>query len=436
MRLDSPLLRAAALFLLWALLGANYLTNFAGIAEQATFEHWQINGQARVLGGIHADRTGIEKDGAHMGKVWPVALGPTDWAGEETAVETYRIFADPDPDESVVFEKYRSQYGLHEVGYSALSRWFGLDTLRELQVLPAMLTAATVVLLFAAFLRIYGIGFSTLFLLTLACAPLFLTMARNLYWSPFLLLLPALAAAWMYQSTNSTKRRWLLGLVWAAMLIKCLSNYEYITTVTLLACSTFLVGPLFADPVYGRPDYRGAAAVFAACVAAFIVAFLVHAVSRGDGLLDGIRALYLEDVARRTYGDASAYSGEAAESMRASPLDVLRIYLFEYPGRRTMIVPGKAFLAMIAFCVAGLAVRLARRERLARRDAWMLLAYFSVPASWYVLAKGHSYTQTHINFVLWFIGFMPALVYVAGSTALAIAKTFWVPDTTPRNHGR
>ena len=417
----APATRWLGWALLWALLSANYLTNFAGIAEQSTFEHWQTNGQARVLGGIYADRMGIDKDGANLGKLWPESKGPTDWTDEDSDAETYRIFADSDPHERVLYERYRSQYGLHEVAYSALSRWLGLDTLGQLQAASAMLTAAVVVLLFAVFLDIYGRGYATLFLLTMACAPLFLTMARNLYWSPFLLLLPGLAAAWLQRSHSPRRRLWLLAAVWIAMLLKCLSNYEYITTVTLFACAPPLLGPLFADPDRGKPQYRWAAAVFAACVLAFLVAFLIHAASRGDNLLDGIRNIYLDDIARRTYGNPTAYRGETAESLRASPLDVLRIYLFDYPGKRTMIVPGKAFLAMIAFCLAGLCVRFALKDRLARRDAWMLAASFAMPVSWYVLAKGHAYTQTHINFVLWFIGFMPALIYV---TLVTLAQLF------------
>lgn len=418
----QPAVRFLGWAMLWALLSANYLTNFAGITDQATFKHWQTNGQARVLGGIYADRVGIEKDGAHLGKLWPVAKGSTDWTGEDSSAETYRIFANPDRREAVLYEHYRSQYGLHEVGYSALSRWLSLDTLAELQAVPAMLTAIVVLMLFAAFLDIYGRGYAALFLLTMACAPLVMTMARNLYWSPFLLLLPGLAATWMQCSRSTRRRLWLLFAVWAAMLLKCLSNYEYITTVTLFACAPLLLGPLFADPDRGAPQYRWAAAVFAACVMAFLVAFLVHADSRGNGLLDGIRTMYLDDIARRTYGDPAAYQGETAESLRASPFDVLKIYLFDYPGKRTMMVPGKMFLAMIAFCIAGLGARFAMNDRLARRDTWMLAVSFAMPVSWYVLAKGHSFTQTHINFVLWFIGFMPALVYVTLTTCIQLAR--------------
>ena len=419
---NSNVLRWLGLAALCLLLAANYFTNFAGLVEESTFRNWQQNGQARVLGGIHADRVGIDKDGTHMGKLWPVARGGTDWTGVDSSDETYRIFANPDPSEPILFEHYRQQYGLHAAIYSALSRHLGLQTLEALQAVTAILTAFMVTMLFAVLLRVYNPWLAGLFLLTFACAPLFVAMARNLYWSPFLLLLPTVASAWMYLARSRNRRLAFLGLVWIAMLLKCLSNYEYITSVTLLACAVFLVAPMFDDPVSGRPDFRGAAVVFAACVLAFAFAFVIHASSRGDGLLDGIRTMLVEDVLRRTYGDASSFSGETAESLLASPWDVLKIYLFDYPGKRTMLVPGKAFLAMIGLCVVGLGTRLVVGERTARRDAWAFLVFFSVPVSWFVLAKGHSYTQTHINFVLWFIGFMPALLFVTGNTTFQLIR--------------
>ena len=410
-------LRLLPFLALVALLTINFKLNAFGIAEDATFERWQLNGQARLLGGIYADVAGLDKGGAHMGKIWPLDGPPPDWADESTSDQTYALYAGLPHQTPVHFEQYRAQYGAHQVVYSWLARHLGMREVSALQFVPSILTALVLAWLAAKYRRHYGWPFATVFLLSLACAPLFLTMAKNLYWSPFLLLLPALMAAFAYEANDRRLKAMFLALLGGAMLLKCLSNYEYITSVTVLAASIFLVGPLFKDPERGQPQYGWAAAVFAVCIAAFAVAFLVHAGSRGDTLAEGVRTIYVEDIARRTYGDAGAFGGETGDSLRASPMDVLKIYLLDYPGKRTMILPGKAFLAMIAFCILGLVLRLALRRPNARRDAATLVVFLAVPVSWFVLAKGHSYTQTHINFVLWFIGFMPALLFVTGSTA-------------------
>jgi uncharacterized membrane protein YqaE (UPF0057 family) len=165
-----------------------------------------------------------------------------------------------------------------------------------------------------------------------------------------------------------------------------------------------------------------AAMVMAVCVAGFVVAFLIHAGARGDTIIDGIRSMYEQDIARRTYGDASRFTGEAAESLRASPLDVFRIYLFDWPERRRMVIPGKLFLVMLAVALAGLAWMFASRRPERFRNFWLLSVYTFVPFSWFLFAKGHSYTQSHINFVLLYIGFLPALVYVVMDVVVMAVK--------------
>jgi hypothetical protein len=408
------LLRLATFLVLSTVLAANFKTNFLGIAEVSIFQHWQLNGQARVLGGIHADESGMDKHGANMGKVAPPSSIPVDWDSEETVPATLQLFQDHDAQEPFDFEFYRAQFGLQEVFYSWLSRSFGLDTLSKLQYVPAVLTAMVLTALFLLYRRHYNTLFAILFLICLGCAPYFLSMAKNLYWNPWLMLAPALAAAFLYGARTQQGKVLLICLVGILMMLKCLSNYEYITSVTLLACSIFLVAPLFRDPA-ADPQWKMAAAVFGVCVAAFLAAFLIHASTRGDTLLAGIQNIYVEDIARRTFGDPTTFAGETRESLQASIWDVLKIYFFEYPGRRTMIVPGKLFLGMIALSVLGIGYKLLVCHPLAKRDAYVFVVFLSVPMSWFVLAKGHSFTQTHINFVLWYIGFMPALLLVTGS---------------------
>lgn len=414
---------AFGFLILIVMLAANYLTNFLGIAESAIFDGWQLNGQARVVGGILADEIDIDKQGAHLGKVALRTSAPIDWNDESTAPESIRLF-DEHVSESIQFEHYRAQFGLQEIAYSFLNRTLGLDTLVRLQIVPAILTALVVVGLFFMYRRLYNGLFATLFLLSLACAPYFLSMARNVYWNPWLMLAPALAAAFLYRANSDRARLAWLGLVGILMMLKCLSNYEYLTSVTVLACSVFIVAPLFTDPK-AKPDWKWAMAVFVICIAGFAAAFLIHASVRGDTILAGMRNIYVEDIARRTFGDPGLFVDETRESLQASVWDVLRIYFFEYPGRRTMIVPGKVFLGLFAVCLVGIAWRLATRHPLARRDAWMFVTFLAVPLSWFIAAKGHSYTQTHINFVLWYIGFMPALLFIAWKMLRELVRAAW-----------
>lgn len=418
---DLPLGKLASLFLIWATLTLNFQTNLLGIAQDEIFASWQLNGQSRVLGRIMAERDGLDLQGAGLVYVYNPdrlkAPEPDLMPDQIKMQETYRLYeqsvADPT---AVIVQPYRAQYGLHAGVMAAFGKNASLEAL---QLVTAGLTALVLVLLTQAYLRAFDRRFALLFMLCLTIAPYFLTMARNLYWSPYLLLLPALLAAWFYHDRAARQRQWMwLALIAAAVFLKSASNYEYLTTVTLLACAVFVVAPTFRGE---RPDLGTAARIFVACVVGFIAALLLHAGARGDTLIEGLQSIWNEDIARRTYGDpALQVQTEARASLEASPFDVLRIYLYEaYPGRRTMIMPGKIFLALIALSLVGIALKGILRHPHFQRDLMTFGMFFAVPVSWLVFAKGHAYTQTHINFVLWYLGFMPALLYISWSTLTA-----------------
>lgn len=413
--------KLVSLVLIWLALTLNFQTNLLGIAQEEIFATWQLNGQSRVLGRIIAERDGLDLQGAGMGYVYkPEQLNApnTNLKPDQIRMkETYRVYEQGITDPStVIVQPYRAQYGLH----AGIMATFGQNaSLQTLQLVTAGLTALVLVLLTQEYLCAFDRRFAILFILCLAIAPYFLSMARNLYWSPYLLLLPALLAAWFYRDRAALRRRWMwLALIGAAVFLKSASNYEYLTSVTLMACAVFIVAPTFRGE---RPDLGTAARVFVACVAGFAVALLLHAGARSDTVIEGLRAIWVEDIARRTYGDPALQTqAEARASLEASPLDVLRIYLYEaYPGKRTMIMPGKIFLALIALSLGGIALKGALRHPHFQRDFVTFAMFFAVPASWFIFAKGHAYTQTHINFVLWYLGFMPALLYVSWSTLTA-----------------
>lgn len=413
--------KLASLVLIWIALVLNFQTNFFGIAQDVLFSTWQLNGQSRILGRIIAEREGLDLQNAGMAYVYSPEQLNSPKAGltlEQLKMqETYRLYAQGVTDPTAVLvQPYRAQYGLHAGLMAVLGKNASLEAL---QVVTAGLTALVLVLLTQAYWRAFDRRFAILFMFCLAIAPYFLTMARNLYWSPYLLLLPALLAAWFYHDRAARQRQWMwLALIAAAVFLKSASNYEYLTTVTLLACAVFVVAPTFRGE---RPALGTAARIFVACVVGFIAALLLHAGARGDTLIEGLQSIWSEDIARRTYGDpALQVQTEARASLEASPFDVLRIYLYEaYPGRRTMIMPGKIFLALIALSLVGITLKGILRHPHFQRDLVTFGMFFAVPVSWFVFAKGHAYTQTHINFVLWYLGFMPALLYVSWSTLTA-----------------
>jgi len=407
---------------LFVVISISFQVNFLHVAPEDFFSDFQLNGQARVLGGLIADEHGIDKQGGNLGKVYTKPGEFEEYNEAYTIKETYQIFQEFPAVEPVYIEPYNSQYGLQEIVYSFLHRNLGFSQLNQLQSLVSVITSLTVVLLFALYRKIYGKIFSVLFLIALAASPWLVAMGRNLYWSPFLLFLPAVAAAQLYLARRKIVKYALLVLIAFFVFIKSLSNYEYITSVVVLACSVFIVGPFFKKNGHApKPNYKMTAAVLAACVIGFSAALLIHADSRGDTLVQGLQDIYEKDIQRRTYGNSENYDQiETKQSLEASPLEVLKIYVLEWPGKRQMILPGKLFWALLVISILGIFYKLVTRHPTGWRDLVTFITFFAVPASWFILAKGHSYTQTHINFVLWYIGFIPALIYVGSSSLMVL----------------
>jgi hypothetical protein len=405
---------------LFIVLLLSFSLNLLGIAPPHIWNNWQLVGQARVVGGIVADERNLDKDGAQLGEVYLPSLGDNVPDPQYLTAETYRTWADPSHDQRVLFYPYRAQLGLQGTFYSWFSRRLGLRTLKELQWLPAGATAMAVSALFLLFRRIFNLSFSCLFVASLALSPFFTAMARNIYWNPVLFFLPTLSACWMYLDRRPFAQASALFMVALTMFLKAGSNYEFLTSVTVLASSVFLVGPFFSANGNPKPDWDRAFLVGAACILGFLAALFLHADARGAGSIsEGLRLIFEQDISRRTFGDPARFSGETAQSLNVSVFSVLRLYFYDkYPHWREMLIPAKLFLVLICVAIAGLVHKGLTRHPMFQRDLYLFFVFLSVPVSWFVMAKGHSFTQTHINFVLWFIGFMPALIFVAASGLL------------------
>lgn len=403
-----------------------FQANLLHIAPEKFFNTHQLNGQARVLGGIIADVHGLDKQGANLGKVYRATENKSEITEEYTVGETHKIFQNYPLVDKVYFDAYNTQYGLQGLVYSFLYRTFGIDNLYKLQYISSLLLSVCLVYLFVLYKKIYDNPFSILFLISLIGSPWFIAMGRNLYWSPFLWFLPALFAALLYLNRKSKYRYLFFILIALAIFIKSLSNYEYLTTVVLLACSVFIAGPFFdKNELSPRPDLKLAATVFAVCVFGFAAAFLVHAHSRGDTITQGIQNIYKQDIQRRTFGDPTQFTHqETVASLHASSLDVLKIYILDWPDKRRMILPGKLFLALNVLSLIGIAYKFMSRHPGRKKDFVLFVTFLCVPVSWFVFAKGHAYTQTHINFVLWYIGFIPALLYVSFNSMVVFFNLF------------
>lgn len=361
------------------------------------FAGFQKDSESLVLSAIEADRLKLDK------KNWNLGIMVQENSSELT------------------FKPYRSSVGFQEIIFSKLQKQLSIG-FNELGYFPSAILAIVVVSIFYPNRLIYGPRYAWIFSFSLVLSPWVVAMARNLYWVEFLFLLPCLFATWAY-ATKSTKVRYcFFFLVFLTFFVKSLCGYEYITSITLLACSPFIIGPFFNGA--SLPKWKSAAVVFALCVLGFFSAIIIHANMRGDTLRDGVEAIYNEDVKRRTYGDPSSFDPSYTPSLTVYPHNVVRTYIESWsfappvPG-----LPASFFKLLIVFTGAGLLVKYLIAHKTFTRDL-VLVSYMSlIPLSWFIMALGHSYNHTHINYVLWYLGCFQAFIFVGINSSVVLLKT-------------
>ncbi|MFJ5446433.1 hypothetical protein ACIKP9_09355 [Methylobacillus methanolivorans] len=389
--------------------------NIFNTVNKDFFDSFQKDSEALVVGGIVADELGIEKN------AW--GLGFIGMNGEfqypNNIMDSYEAFSNKEKALNAIYSPYVSQVGGLGVFYSTLQKVFSFKSISRLQYFPSAIFAFLVVAFYYLHRRIYGARYALIFSLVLVLSPWVVSFARNLYWSPFMWLLPLFFGTLAYAVTSPKVRIFFYFLIFISFFAKCLSGYEYITSITLLACSPFMLGPFFNGE--SKPCMKPALIVFVLCVLGFICAFVIHAKMRGETIAEGVVAIYKQDVKRRTYSDPSNFDAAYAESLSTSPIAVVKTYVTSWRTPLVAEVSGKSFKVLIIIAILGLWIKKKIKHKTFVRD-FALIAYMSlIPLSWYVMAKGHSHIHTHMNYVLWYLGFVPALFYVCVN---AIVVTF------------
>jgi hypothetical protein len=201
---------------------------------------------------------------------------------------------------------YRSQFGIQAVALAAVKKWTGLGNKTFVTLAPAafaLLAAAALAAVFAAAHRWLGPPVGDVACALGALSSIFVVFAPSLYWAPFLMLLPFALAWCLYPSaTTPLRKAALFAAVGAAVCLKALAGYEYVTAVMLAP----VAAAWFHQHRAGASLLRrfGAAAGFGAVgVLAFAAALALHlaqlrAVFNEDGL-----AAIRERAAQRTSGE-------------------------------------------------------------------------------------------------------------------------------------
>lgn len=444
---------------------ASYLSisgNYLGLLSAKDFEYSPVGSEVLVIDGLlnaRARGTAVlgtfdrPEDREHY-------AGGADFVGDRRAADH----------PNGPFTEYKSQYGLQIKVFNGISRFTGLDT-STFHALVALMMALVIAGFFLGLSSVFSTSGALAFCLSLVTSPWVTLFGRDLYWVEFTWFLPALVVLLLGGAAleSGIAAALLYSLLALSFLIKFLCGYEYVTTI-VFAAALFVPVHAFRRRASSASLIRHLVAVCAAAVAAFSVAIILHAHAIEGDVVKGLGQIATL-AERRTAtlgstenfvqkycaeGTASASEFEKCfeiynDSLQASRTKVLLRYFMitrfipwlntgdvsqstkddlkaafndvvthlpralSSAGREALTtrlerIPMATFAVVLVNVVAFIAfIVLVLWGTVRRRDGLSVVvsAAFIGSISWFLAAKGHSYIHTHLNFVLWYILFIP-----------------------------
>lgn len=347
-----------------------------------------------------------------------------------------------DPMVRATGEDYTSQFGLHGMVMALTTP--GASLYQALRLTTALLLAAVLATAVVACWRAWGGRAAVVLGALLFTAPWLNAFGASTYWQLWTFLLPMLVPLLVWPRLGTGRRKWIRGglLIGGLVFLKCLSGYEFITTL-VLGVAAVVAYHEFRERLDRRLLVRLAAAMSAA-VAGFAAAMGVHATQ-----------LYLR------FGDISALGGAAGDrtfwptkldvitprvAAKAGPVgrwlleqnEVVGVWLFRM--RYFLSDPAVALPAPRAFGLGPLPFEipiylfivvwavLARRAFRGKGEDAAVQRRLAVAAgislagalSWLVLAYGHMIVHFHIDAIVFYLPFLPlvfAMIALRVSTA-------------------
>ena len=271
--------------------------------------------------------------------------------------------------------------------------------------------------------RQYGFLVSFVSYFCFLLSPWVCAFAKNLYWVEFTWFLPVLISLILCSKQKLFMPSILLFL---AVLIKSLCGFEYISVIFATVVCIPIFNYLLKQKDSRSKKIQRIVISISACALGFIVAILIQGSILGQGnLFNGLDQFYKNVVSRRIAG---GYSDNIAfqESLQASPFSVLKSYFVW----STDIITGfSGELFCILVCSALLLIILG--IILGRKKAWAKLFIFTLifaaDTSWFILASPHSYIHHHMNYILWYFGFVQLCFSIIADAIIFILHSLGLP---------
>lgn len=254
----------------------------------------------------------------------------------------------------------------------------------------------------------------------------------NLYWVIWTLILPFLISAVVCDWLGKT-RKWSFALLGAVLiglptLFRCLCGFEFVSTVMIGAELPVVWKMIEAEKSERIVWFKFAVLIGVFQLLAFAVAVGIWVIQ--DFLCFQSWSLVKEDILATVSKRTGAFSewvpdNEAyIESLQVPRLSVLKLYLDQKAYLNVLSVLNLVVIAIISYVPLFIyaVVKKNFSEKVIRQGKWLAFSLISIlgPASWYVLASGHSAIHKAINGVLWLFPTIPLLLSVIGGNMAVI----------------
>ena len=323
--------------------------------------------------------------------------------------------------------QYKSQYGLQGKIFSFLDNNFGL-TVKTFYKINCFLLALVITLLSFLMTKIFSKSFAFVFIITIVFSPWVVSFARNLYWITFSWFLPALFSWMLYFKISFVHKVIIYIGIFSTCLFKCLSGYEYFSSVLLFATAPYVFRMLTASSINDFFKYlRLCIYICFVGTIGFTVALLMHAYLRtGGNIISGLNIIWHNDVLRRTHGgNVADFDPVLADSLRATTIQVVKQYILHW-NTTVISLPILKHFSFLSFVVMAILCSFRKNLKYTWKNIALIIS-FSLPAlSWFIMAKSHSFVHTHMNFVLWYMGGVAVMFYIIFESLLII----WNHSTT------
>ncbi|ABM02304.1 hypothetical protein Ping_0446 [Psychromonas ingrahamii 37] len=369
------------------------------------------------------------------------------------------------------FDPYTSQIGLQLYFYSFLSNNINMS-IQNLKQITSLLMSFVVLLFYFPIKKEFGflsaIGFSVIFIFS----PWVVTFSNNLYWAMFTWFIPILITFYLSHSAFKSSKRLLIMscLLIISFLIKFLCGYEYITTIAITSCLPIFYWGFKTKVTNVKIIYVLSSVIFS-FLAAFIISLVLYSSVYGSSNLEKIvtkRVLYsdiqkqINDYCKdnKTQDCKDEFIKDYAPSLNANPIKVVATYFkfrsflpWSGPQDGEVISADKikikkwikqpylyeniinlekqsykymleTVLNMILFLIFNILICRKAMKSQDKKDIILIATAFLAPISWYALAKGHSYLHTHINYILWYILYVPlGMAYLLKNDSPCVNRT-------------